>query len=108
MSFNVTLKAFRHASEFPMIITCSLRLARFSYRPMSKHSEKLVSLLGKNPDSPENLRDTKKVYVVVCGCVWRNWKYQILLILKLEVAVAVCMKICHEITKSLGERWDDK
>lgn len=36
MTLNVTSKAFTGAFEFAMIIICSLTLARFSYRPVSK------------------------------------------------------------------------
>lgn len=60
MNFNVNIKAFRDAFESPIIVFCCLRLDRFSYRPVSMHGERLVSLLGKNP---ENLKDAEKVYV---------------------------------------------
>lgn len=35
MTLNATLKSFRDALECPRTISCSSRLARFSYRPAS-------------------------------------------------------------------------
>lgn len=88
MNFNVNIKAFRDAFESPIIVFCCLRLDRFSYRPVSMpgitDTERLVSLLGKNP---ENLKDAEKVYVGrLCLCVEK---------LEMSGRAVLCMKICH-------------
>ena len=71
MTSNASLKPFGGAAEFPMTVTSGLRLARFSY----SHSERLVSLSEK--EVQKNLKDTEKVLVAVCNCLWKTWKRQL-------------------------------